>query len=97
VDGSDRDHHGGGRYVYIREGRSAVKGSNTYIILHDDKYEFTYIDDEDDTQTGTLHGEWISLFDQMEDAKNYLIRNIGPSVCDSELRFDDQRSDRHEW
>lgn len=74
-----------------------MSGSNTYIILHDDKTEWTFIDEHDDYRDGILEGEWLCSDGQLDKAKSFLVKLIGYEIKSSELRVDNQRSDRHDW
>ena len=79
---------------------SKYRGSDTFLECYNDKTEWTYINDDNETKAGTFvedQVKFVSFDEQVLDAKIRLTREHGHDIQDSRLHVANKRGDRHDW
>jgi hypothetical protein len=75
-----------------------MPGSDTFIECYTGRSDWTFIDDEARTDSGTyLQEDDASFESQVDEMKLYLVRKFGESIKRSQLRVSNHRSDRYDW
>jgi hypothetical protein len=82
----------------IRE--AAERGCDTFLECYDDRTEWTYINEDNETDSGLIiepKKPWASFDQQLLDSKVAMTRMIGYEVQHSRLHVGNHRGDRYDW